>query len=201
MSREALSQLDAPALRTLYGKVLLYAKWRVGSTERAAGLAQQAFDLAMTTRPWRGADGGGARSLANHLMGIVDSVRSHELTSRRAVYERDAGRALALAAGDVALSPEALAIAIEEDTARARRQRKLFARLRAALAGHPLETRILDCMAAGVMEPSLQVEQTGASIDAVYRARERIRRFAERVRAEEPDAGEDGSEDGSEDGT
>jgi hypothetical protein len=191
MSREALSRLDAQALRALYGKVLLYARWRAGSIDRASGLAQQAFDLAMTTRPWRGADDGGARSLTNHLMGIVDSVRSHELTSRRTAYEREAGRALAFAAGDVAPSAEAIAIAIEEDSARGRRGRELLDRLRSALAAHPLETRVLDCMAAGVMEPSLQVEQTGAPIDAIYRARERIRRFARRVQGDAPDGGED----------
>jgi DNA-directed RNA polymerase specialized sigma24 family protein len=194
MSREALSRLDPESLERLYGQVLLFARSRVGSPVRARELTQEAFTRAMTTRPWNADD---KKSLFEHLSSIVDSLRSHEHVSRRPAYEREAGKAMALVAGTVAPSTETLVVAMEREVEREDRRVRCLGRLRTLLAAYPLELLLLDCLQEGVMDPELQAERTRSTREEVYRARERIRRFALRARAETPDEGHNGDKDGS----
>jgi hypothetical protein len=169
--------LDHSTWLALYKKVLRHALTRTRRDE-AEDLTQRAFWALMTTRPWNEESG---TPLLNHMIGIFNSLLSHERTSKRPENERTAEVEWASAVGDVAVSTEeahllrAIGAEREHDAAAA------IGELAKRASGSPVEMSVLSAMLDGVTAPAEQAEYTKHPIEEVYLARQRLRRLAQSI--------------------
>ncbi|HEY4014541.1 MAG TPA: sigma factor [Polyangiaceae bacterium] len=179
--------MDAPGGdregRALLEVLLRFARRVARSDGHAEDLAQEAYVRLRTTRAFRPGDG---RTLEGHLLGIVRSLRSNAVTSRRPDYERQAGSEQLLVAGSTA-STEAAWVEQEEraddEAAAARRTEALREKLRAG--GCALELSVCDLMADGVTKRAEIAARLGRSDAETAAALRRIRRYMNSVMAAE----------------
>jgi DNA-directed RNA polymerase specialized sigma24 family protein len=182
--------LDKDQLRDLWVSVFKLARKLIGGNKQAAkDLTQLVFLRVATTSPWspRGKVG-----LEDHLFGILRSVRSNEEASnaKRRENERRATEEWA-ALSEAGRSAEQLVLDHAERERAERLATERVAKLRARIAGYPLDLSIVDHMMNEVTKRSDLVALTGRSPDEVKTALARIRRHMDAIVAAEGGEDED----------
>jgi DNA-directed RNA polymerase specialized sigma24 family protein len=175
--------LSTQQRRELYEWALATASRITRSRTAAESLTQEAFARLDTTRRW---NPGGATSLQQHMYGILKSLLSHERRSdsKRGEAEQKFGIEEA-ALSDAGRSAETMSLDRADRKASEALATERVAKLRARLAGFPLDLLILDLMTDEVTKRADLAQRTGRSPDEVKTALARIRRHMESIRAAE----------------
>jgi DNA-directed RNA polymerase specialized sigma24 family protein len=175
--------LSTQQRRELYEWALATACRITRSRTAAEDLTHEAFSRLDTTRRW---DPGGGTTLQQHIYGILRSLVSHErrADSKRREIELQA-QIEAAALSDAGRSAEATSLDRADREGSKALATERVAKLRARLAGFPLDLLVLDLMTDDVTKRADLAQRTGRSPDEIKTALARIRRHMESIRAAE----------------
>ena len=156
------------------------------SLDRAQDIRQQAYLRLLTTRPWTRDR---PTTFLKHMLLTASSILKHDAKarSRRERYEAEAGAEYKRERGDSAPPPEQNILEHAEQERSRDRAARILAELRRRLSDFPLELALIDRAEqteASDDEPETPSELAralGVSIEEVYRARARIKRYKDGV--------------------
>jgi DNA-directed RNA polymerase specialized sigma24 family protein len=174
--------LDAKRQHDLWRLVFRAAKKTCRSDARAKDLTQKTFARLHTTSPWTP----GGIALEAHLLGILQSVYSHEAASdvKRVELERRYAKDEA-DLSEPNPSPEGEVLDQESRTAGATEARLIAEKLRAKIAGRQPDLAICDFMADGITKPAQLAVLTGIPAPAISEVVRRLRRTLTSILAAE----------------
>ena len=160
-------------VREAYEAAMAAALGMTKSRQRAEELVQDAFEAAMTTRPWTRKD----LTFKQHLVGAVWSLASHEHTSQRPRMERDAARGWHREdVGMKAPSPEDKTLHRAEEEGRQTSADAELDELDASLADNETARRVLRCRREHEMVKAADIAgKLGLPVEQVYRANEALK--------------------------
>lgn len=148
------------------------------SKPRAEELVQNAFEATLRTRPWSRA----TRTFAQHMVGVVWSLASHEHTSKKPAKDARAHAGFHNEEiGYAAASPEDKTLdRAEQETRQTDAERELD-QLEAGLGDQPVARDVLRCRRQhGLVKAADIAQELGIEPGLVYRANELLR---DRLRA------------------
>jgi DNA-directed RNA polymerase specialized sigma24 family protein len=158
------------------------------SNARADDIRQEAYVRLLTTRPWTPERG---TPFVRHMLSTASSILKHENKAqhRRKGYEAHGGAQYKRDRGIATPAPEQDMIEHAQRLRSRDRAVRVIAELRRRLAGFPLELRLIDHAAQAEASgdagetPAELATILGATVEEIYRARARIRRYKEGVYA------------------
>jgi hypothetical protein len=184
-----LRDLSVQERDALLAAVLDYASDTTNTAAEARLLTMETFEAVATSRAY---DPNGKTTLLQFMLGTARSLRgtANRAATRRRKHEKEASREAVALSGRTAASPEELILEASAAREREARSARIVDKLRAKLAGWPLELRLLE-LKLDESAPRRAREQApllGVPVEDVYRAAERIQRYLESIVAEEEEA-------------